>query len=177
MCPGTGICPRSLRIFSTAEASKAAGVHLSVTGSGRSRPPLGAIQISWPPFLRIAVISFSVRVLALCFMSTSSGTSLMCFFEYTHNRFLPMLKGLQKGSRTTRSPAIYVCHTIYQNMENYYAHPKFPASCCMKPFNMIFFMVTISWKYEYQILSQIWMARLQRQGHHCWISFSLMVRK
>lgn len=32
--------------------------------------------------------------------------------------YLPMLKGLQKGSKTTLSPAIYVCRTIKQKSGN-----------------------------------------------------------
>ena len=39
-------------------------------------------------YLRSKAISFKLRVFALLFISASSGTSFMCFFEYTHKRFL-----------------------------------------------------------------------------------------
>lgn len=39
-------------------------------------------------YLKSIAISFKLRVLAFLFISASSGTSKMCFFEYTQIRFL-----------------------------------------------------------------------------------------
>lgn len=39
-------------------------------------------------YLNSKAISFKLRVLAFLFISVSSGTSNMCFFEYTQIRFL-----------------------------------------------------------------------------------------
>lgn len=47
-CPGRLACTSSVRMRSTAAGSKAAGIHVP-SAFGRSRPPLGAIQSSFPP--------------------------------------------------------------------------------------------------------------------------------
>lgn len=39
-------------------------------------------------YLSSKVISLKVRAFAFCLLSASSGTSNICFFEYTHKRFL-----------------------------------------------------------------------------------------
>ena len=83
---------------------------------GRSLPPLGAIHINTPPSLSFLYITITVRLLVACFFSAVSGSSYMCFLEWTQKRSLPRANGLHMGSVTTRSPSsmyeyacMYVC--------------------------------------------------------------------
>mmetsp|Transcript_8386 Transcript_8386/g.23628 ORF Transcript_8386/g.23628 Transcript_8386/m.23628 type:complete len:200 (+) Transcript_8386:81-680(+) len=94
----------SLRMSSTAAGSKAAGAQWP-SASGRSRPPLGAIQMSSPPLLSILDMVDSVWRFCFCLAAFSSGMSSMCFLLWMQNRLRPMLNGLQMASLTTRSPA------------------------------------------------------------------------
>mmetsp|Transcript_5454 Transcript_5454/g.16267 ORF Transcript_5454/g.16267 Transcript_5454/m.16267 type:complete len:202 (+) Transcript_5454:125-730(+) len=74
----------------------------------RSRPPLGASQSSLPPSRNRRVTSWMVLLLWFCLAGFNSGTSSMCFLEYTVTMFLPRVNGTAKRSSRTLSPAMKI---------------------------------------------------------------------
>mmetsp|Transcript_32623 Transcript_32623/g.77927 ORF Transcript_32623/g.77927 Transcript_32623/m.77927 type:complete len:263 (-) Transcript_32623:645-1433(-) len=94
------------RTISMAFGSNIAGSTLPVSGSRRSRPPLGAYHMHVPPLAKRAPSCFIERWLCCILAGLSSGSESICFFEYTVRRLQPREKGTTMASRSTRSPAM-----------------------------------------------------------------------